>query len=113
MKIIIKWLIASGALLAAPYLIPGISVSNFYVALVATLILGVLSVTVKPLLVLLTLPINMLTLGLFTLVINAAIFWFLATVVKGLDIDGFVAALLGSLFVSAVLFIANKVLDRD
>ncbi|MBX4215443.1 phage holin family protein [Candidatus Parcubacteria bacterium] len=113
MKLIIKWLIGGAALFAAPYLIPGIAIANFYTALVASFVLGLLNITVRPVLKLLALPLNLITFGLFTLVINAGIFWFLSTIVKGLDIDGFMAAFLGSLFVSAVLFAVHLFIDRD
>lgn len=112
MRIIIKWVIASGALLVAPYIIPGISVSNFYSAIAAVFVLGILHITIRPILLVLTLPINLLTLGLFSLVINAIIFWLLSIIVKGFQVDGFVAAFLGALFVSAVMFVADKIL-RD
>lgn len=108
MNIIYKWLLASIALSFAPYIIPGITVANFYSALIAAFVLGILSITVKPILTLLTLPINLITFGLFTLVLNALIFWFLSTIIKGINIDGFVSAFLGSLFVSVVIFIADK-----
>lgn len=113
MKLIFKWLILSGALLVAPYIIPGISISNFYSALVAVFVLGILHITIRPVLLLLTLPINLLTLGLFSLVVNAIIFWLLSTIVKGFQVDGFVAAFLGALFVSVVMFVADKILKDE
>ena len=113
MGLLLKWLAGSIALFRAPYLIPGITVANFYTALIASFVLGILNVTIRPLLVLLTLPVNLLTFGLFRLVVNAFIFWFLSTIVKGLDVDGFVAAFLGSLFVAVILFAADKLLDKD
>ena len=109
MTLIYKWLAGSLALLSAPYLIPGITIANFYTALVAVFVLGILHITVRPVLLLLTLPINMFTLGLFSLVLNALIFWFLSTIVKGLQVDGFVSAFLGALFVSAVLFVTDRI----
>lgn len=113
MRIIIKWVIASGALLVAPYIISGISISNFYSALVAVFVLGILHITIRPILLVLTLPINLLTLGLFSLVINAIIFLLLSTIVKGFQVDGFMAAFLGALFVSAVMFITEKILKGE
>jgi len=113
MTVIFKWLIAAASIFGAAYFIPGISVVSFYSALIASLVLGVLNITVKPILYLLTLPVNMVTFGLFSIVINAVIFWFLSTIVKGIEISGFTAALLGSLFVSAVMFVADKILSRD
>jgi len=113
MGIFLKWLIGSIALFVAPYLIPGITVANFYTALIASFVLGILNVTIRPLLILLTLPVNLLTFGLFRLVVNAVIFWFLSTIVKGLHIEGFVAAFLGALFVAVVLFVADKLFGRE
>lgn len=113
MKLILKWLIGSAALFATPYLIPGIAIADFYTALSAVFVFGVLSVTLRPALGLLTLPINLLTFGLFSFVLNAFIFWLLSTIVKGFEVNGFISALLGSLFVSAVLAVADFVLHHD
>ncbi|MEK7558655.1 MAG: phage holin family protein [Patescibacteria group bacterium] len=113
MAIIFKWFISAGAIFGAAYFIPGILVLNFYTALVASLLLGVLNITVRPILYLLTLPVNLVTFGLFSIVLNALIFWLLSTVVKGFQVDGFIAALLGSLFVSTVTFIADKALTSE
>ena len=72
------------------------------------LVLGVLNITIKPILIILTLPLNILTLGLFTLVINAALLWLIATFVAGFTIDGFVPALLGGLVIALVSWILHK-----
>jgi len=114
MNVIIKWFIVALSLLLAEYLIPGISVASFYTALIVAVLLGIVNLILKPILVILTLPINIMTLGLFTLVINAALFWFLATIVKGFYVDGFIAAFLGALLVSVVSYFGNKLLlDND
>ena len=113
MNLIVKWLIGALAVLGAAYLIPGIVVASFYTALIVAALWGVVNVIVKPILVILTLPITILTLGLFTLVINALLFWFLGTIVKGFAVEGFVAAFLGALFVSVVSFVGNKILARN
>ena len=101
MRIIVKWFIVALSLLLAAYLVPGIAVTSFYTALIVAVLLGVVNIVLKPILVVLTLPINLLTLGLFTFVINGFLFWFLSTIVKGFSVEGFLAALLGSLVVSA------------
>ncbi|MAZ67400.1 hypothetical protein CL652_01365 [bacterium] len=88
------------ALLAAERWIPGIEVDSFYVALIVAVLLGLASITIKPLLTLLTLPIHLLTFGLSAFLINAGIFYFLSTFVQGFTVSGFVPALLGSLAVS-------------
>ena len=113
MNLIVKWLIGALAVLGAAYLIPGIVVASFYTALIVAALWGVVNIIVKPILVILTLPITILTLGLFTLVINALLFWFLGTIVKGFAVEGFVAAFLGALFVSVVSFVGNKILARN
>jgi len=113
MKLLFKWLIAAGAILLAAYLVPGITVSNFSIALFAAFFLGILSVTIKPIVKLLTLPLTLLTLGVFSLVINALFFWLTAYFVRGFDIAGFVPAFLGAIIVSIVNFFGNKLLDKD
>ena len=113
MNLVLKWLVSALALFGATYFIPGITVVSFYTALIAMIFLGVLNVTVRPILFLLTLPVNLVTFGLFSIILNALIFWFLSTIVKGLYIDGFIPALLGSLFVSVAIFIADKLLSKE
>lgn len=110
MKIIIRILITALALVLVANLIPGIEVENFYVAIIAALILGLLNVFVKPLLVLLTLPITILTLGLFMFVINAGLFLFAASFLDGFSVSGFLPALVGSLLVSIISAIGNSLL---
>lgn len=113
MRMLLKWLIAALAIFVAAYFVPGIHVASFITALIVALVLGVLSITIKPLVKLITLPINLLTFGLFTLVINALFFWLVGTFIKGFTVDGFLAAFLGSLVVSAVNFIGDKMTDKD
>ena len=108
MKIITKILIAALALLLTASLVPGIEVSGVYTAVIAAIILGVLNLIVRPILVILTLPVTILTLGLFVFVINAALFLFVASFVDGFKVDGFLVALLGSLIVSIISTIGNK-----
>jgi len=103
-----RWLIVALSLLIAAYLIPGITVSSFYISLTVAALLGVLNIFIKPILVLLTLPINILTLGLFIFVINGALLWFLATFVQGFYVDGIISAVLGAIIISAGSFIGNK-----
>ena len=108
MKIITKVLIAALALLLTAYLVPGIEVSGVYTAIIAAIILGVLNLFVRPILVILTLPVTILTLGLFVFVINAVLFLFVASFVDGFKVDGFWVALLGSLIVSVISTLGNK-----
>lgn len=109
MFLLIRWLIYALAIMFLAYVVPGISVKNFYSALIAALILGLVNAVIRPLVILLTLPVNVLTLGLFTLVINALMLWFVATIVKGFDVKNFFAAFLGALILWLVSWITNAV----
>lgn len=108
MKTLLKILIAAGSLLAISYLNIGIEVSGFYIALIVALVLGVINVTLKPLMVVLTLPINIITLGLFTFVINALLFWFVASFIDGFSVGGFAPAFIGALILSVISTLSNK-----
>ncbi len=111
MKFIVKWFISALAILLSAYLVPGIAVASLYTALIVAVFLGLANLTLKPVLVVLTLPINVITLGLFTLVINGLLFWFAGTIVKGFAVAGFSAAFLGALIVSAANYLGNKVVN--
>ena len=92
MKLLVRWLLLAAALLLVAHLSPGVSVNSFGAALVAALVLGLLNLLVRPLLVLLTLPVTVLTLGLFLFVINALMFWAAAGLLSGFKVAGFGAA---------------------
>jgi len=100
--LLFRWLILTLAIMVAAYLFPGIQVSGFGSALFAALVLGILNAFFRPILFILTLPINILTLGLFTFVINAMLLMMTSGVIGGLVVDGFGSALLGSLIISLV-----------
>jgi len=102
MHLIIAWIVNAVALLALPYVMPSITVSSFYVALIVALILGFLNAIIRPVLVLLTLPITVLTLGIFILVINALLFWFVASFVEGFHVGGFWSAFWGAIVYSLI-----------
>ncbi|HEY4474136.1 MAG TPA: phage holin family protein [Candidatus Paceibacterota bacterium] len=108
MDFLVRFLGATLAVLLAAYLIPGFVVSGFYTALIVALVLGVLNITIKPILVLLTLPLNLLTLGLFSFVINAALLLFIASFVEGFTVTGFVPALLGGVVIAVVNWIVHE-----
>ncbi len=116
MKFILKWLCSAAALLAVAYLYPGVVVTSFTSALIAAAVLGILNTIVRPVLVLLTLPVTVITVGLFLFVINALMFWAAAGLLPGLNVTGFVAALIGSLIYSvlqlAIEFILERLLPR-
>ena len=102
MKLLLAWVFNAMALIAVAYFAPGISVDGFGSALLAALVLGLVNTLIRPLLVLLTLPITLLTLGLFILAINGFLFWFAGSVLKGFVVagfwDGVVGAILYSIF---------------
>lgn len=102
MGILLIWILNAVALLIVAYVLPGIVVASFGSALIAALVLGLLNALVKPVLILLTLPITIVTLGLFLLVLNALLFWFVGSILKGFQVDGFGWAFLGALIYSIV-----------
>ncbi len=112
MKLIIKWLCSAAALLAVAYLYSGVVVTSFTSALIAAAVLGALNTVVRPVLVLLTLPVTLVTVGLFLFVINALMFWLAASLLSGLNVNGFVAALIGSLIYSVLQLAIEFVLER-
>ena len=102
MTLLLVWLLNAVALLVVAYLLPGITVASFGSALIAALVLGLLNMLVKPLLVLLTLPITILTLGLFLIVLNALLFWFAGSILKGFQVNGFWWSVIGALLYSLI-----------
>jgi putative membrane protein len=100
MKTLARWFLLAAALLLVAHLYPGVTVKSFSSALLAAFVLGLFNTLVRPLLVLLTLPVTLLTLGLFLFVINALMFWAAASVLDGFHVAGFSAALIGSLLYS-------------
>lgn len=97
MYLLLRLIINAAALLLVAYLVPGFEVSGIYAALIVAVVLGLLNAIVRPLLLVLTLPINIITLGLFTFIINAAIIWFVGTFIKGFEVQGFLPALAAAL----------------
>ncbi len=96
------------ALYVTAYIVPGITVNGWEALLVASIVLGVLNAIVRPVLILLTLPISIVTLGLFIFVINASLFYLAAQFVEGFNVSGFLSALIGSVLVSIVSTIGNQ-----
>jgi len=109
--LITRILITALALLLVSNFVPGVMVDGLYAAIIAALVLGILNTLVKPILVVLTLPITIVTLGLFMFVINAALFMFAASFLEGFAVSGFLAAMLGSLIVSIISAIGNNFID--
>lgn len=102
MNIFLRWLIASVAVVITSYLLPGVEVENFFVALVTAVVIGMINLFIRPVLLILTLPINVFTLGLFTLVINALLIMLASAIVPGFVVASFWWALLFSLILSLV-----------
>lgn len=113
MKILVKLVITALSLLGVAYLLPGVDVSSFYIALLVALILGVLNLVIRPILIVLTLPINILTLGLFTFVINGLLFWLVSTFITGFEVSGFWVAVIGALIVSVFVWIGERIFLKD
>ena len=112
MKILVRWLLLAAALLLVAHLYSGVVVTSFGSALIAALVLGLLNALLRPLLVLLTLPVTLVTLGLFLFVINALMFYFAASVLDGFNVTGFGAALIGSLLYSLCGLVIDVALER-
>lgn len=108
MAILINWLLSALAIIAAAYILPGVHVQDFLTALVLAIVLGIINAILKPILVMLTLPITLVTLGLFTLVINALLVLLATLIVPGFQVDNFLWALLFSI----VLSLVNAVLQQ-
>lgn len=102
MNLLLRWGLLAGALLLVAHLYPGVQVTSFWAALIAAAVLGLFNALLRPLLVLLTLPVTLLTLGLFLFVINALLFWAAAALLDGFAVRSFGAALIGSLLYSAL-----------
>jgi putative membrane protein len=111
-KLLVRWLLLAAALLLVAYLYPGVTVASFGVAMIAAFVLGLLNTIVRPLLVLLTLPVTLITLGLFLFVINALMFWAAASLLDGFNVSGFAAALIGSLIYSLCGMVIDVAVER-
>lgn len=110
-KIVVRWLLLAAALLLVAQLYAGVQVRGFGAALVAALVIGLLNTLVRPVLVLLTLPVTLLTLGLFLFVINALMFYAAASLLEGFGVAGFGAALIGSLLYSACSLVIDVAME--
>ncbi|MBX3653805.1 MAG: phage holin family protein [Ramlibacter sp.] len=112
MKLIAKWLLSAASLLLVAYVYSGVEVKSFTAALIAAFVIGLFNTVVRPVLVVLTLPVTLVTLGLFLFVINALMFWAAASVLEGFHVRGFAAALLGSLIYSVLGIVIESALER-
>ncbi|MEJ8821827.1 phage holin family protein [Variovorax humicola] len=112
MRLILKWLLSAFALLTVAYLYSGVQVGSFGSAMIAAAVIGLLNMVVRPLLVLLTLPVTIVTLGLFLFVINALMFWAASGLLDGFHVTGFGAALLGSVLYSLLGIVIEAALGN-
>jgi putative membrane protein len=112
MKTLIRWLLLAAALLLVAHLYEGVTVASFTAALMAAFVIGLLNTLVRPLLVVLTLPVTVLTLGLFLFVINALMFWAAGSWLQGFQVAGFKAALIGSLLYSLIGMVIDKAIEH-
>ena len=110
LTLIARWILNAAALLLVAYLYPGVQVETFTAAVIAALVLGLVNAIVRPILVLLTLPVTVITLGLFLFVINALLFWLVAEIVPGFRVTGFVDALVGSILFSLITLVTSWLL---
>lgn len=111
MGLLVRWLILTAAIMVASYLIQGIEVNGFFSAFFAAAILGVLNVFFRPVLLILTLPINILTLGFFTFIINAVLLKMASGVISGFVVHGFWSAVFGGLIISVVSWLLNSFIN--
>jgi putative membrane protein len=110
MTLLLVWILNAVALLVVAYVLPGIVVASFGSAMLAALVLGLINMLVKPVLILLTLPITVVTLGLFLLVLNALMFWMAGTMLKGFQVNGFWWAVGGAILYSLISgFLSNLI----
>ena len=112
-RLLLVWLINTVALIAVAYLMPSIQVSSFGAALVAALVLGLVNAVVRPVLVLLTLPVTILTLGLFIFVLNGLLFWMVGTWLEGFEGGGFWSGVLGAIVFSLVSWLLSALVLRE
>jgi putative membrane protein len=112
MQILLRWLLSAMAIIITAKIIPGIQVASFWLSLWIALILGLINAIIRPLLILITLPINIFTLGLFTLVINGLLVLLASSIIKGFTVSGFWTAVLFSIVLSIISYFLNKLLIK-
>jgi putative membrane protein len=110
MRLLLTWLLNAIALIAVAYLLPTVHVSSFGSALIAALVLGLVNTLIRPLLVLLTLPVTLLTLGLFYFILNGLLFWGVGSVLEGFEVGGFWSGVLGGLLYGIIAWALSSLL---
>jgi len=111
-ELLFRWVLNATALLVVTKLVPGFSIDTFFHALIAALILGLVNALIRPLLFILTLPVTVITLGLFSFVINALMILLASTMVKGFEVHGFIPALLAAMLLWVISLITNKMIKQ-
>ncbi|MES1981035.1 MAG: phage holin family protein [Pseudomonadota bacterium] len=112
MRLLLIWLCNALALLTVAYILPGVRVDGFGSALIAAVVLGLINTMLRPLLILLTLPVTVVTLGLFILVINGLLFWMAGSLLRGFEVGGFWVGLFGALLYSIISYVLSLLLPR-
>jgi len=110
MRLLLVWLVNTVSLIAVAYLMPSISVASFWTALIAALVLGLVNAVIRPILVILTLPATILTLGLFIFVINGLLFWFVGSFIEGFVVAGFWAGFFGAIVYSLISWLLSALI---
>lgn len=113
MRFFIGWLVNTTALLVVVHVVSGISIDRWQTTFVASLVLGLLNIFIRPVLILLTLPVNVLTLGVFTLFINGFMFYLAASLVRGFEVMDFGSAFLGAFVFSIIAFLLNLLIGKE
>ena len=109
--ILIKLLITTLAIFAMPYFVDGIAVNGILTAIIVAICLVFINMVIKPIVSLLTLPLNIITLGLFSVILNGLFFWFVGQIISGFTVSSFISAIIGALVISVINWIANRFLD--
>lgn len=112
MKILVRWLLCAAALLLVTYVYSGVQIKGFTSAMIAALVIGLLNTVIRPILVVLTLPVTIITVGLFLFVVNGLMFWMASGLLGGFHVTGFWAAMLGALIYSALGLLVDALVAR-
>jgi putative membrane protein len=112
LRLLVVWVINTAALIAVAYLMPSVTISSFGAALIGALVLGLVNAIIRPILVLLTLPVTVLTLGLFIFVINGLLFWAVGSFVEGFHVAGFWSGVLGAIVFSLISWLLSALVLR-
>lgn len=112
MLFLLRTLLNAGTLILISNIVEGIKLGGWYAAILTVVVLGIINALIRPLIIILTLPVNILTLGLFTFVINALMFWFSSSIVKGFEVDGFWPAFWGALLFSITSWLISAVVSK-